>query len=113
MLDSYACQVLWGGFGRQHQSKLKGQAALVTEANEEAERKIEKILRETFPNHGMLTEESGELEGEWDARWIVDPLNGTTNYAHGIPAVVRQELPATCRTTQRLLTPEMEVGQSV
>ena len=57
MLDSYACQVLWGGFGRQHQSKLKGQAALVTEANEEAERKIKEILRETFPNHGMLTEE--------------------------------------------------------
>ena len=104
---------MWGGFGRQHQIKYKGQADLVTEADEEAERKIEEILRETFPNHGMMTEESGELEGEGDARWIVDPLNGTTNYAHGIAAVVRQELPATCRPTQRLLTPEMEVGQSV
>ena len=61
------------------------QYEMLAEANEEAERKIEKILRETFPNHGMLTEESGELEGECDARWIVDPLDGTTNYAHGLP----------------------------
>ena len=80
-----AGEVLRDGFGRQHQIKYKGQADLVTEADEEAERKIEEILRETFPNHGMLTEESGELEGEGDARWIVDPLDGTTNYAHGLP----------------------------
>ena len=63
MLDSYACQVLWGGLGRQQQIKYKGQADLVTEANEEAKRKIEEILRETFPNHGMLTEEGGEADG--------------------------------------------------
>ena len=81
MLDSYACQVFWGGFGRQHQIKYKGQAALVTEANEEAERKIEEILRETFPIHGMLTEEGGETDGQSEARWVVDPLDGTTNYA--------------------------------
>ena len=51
VLDSCAGQVLWGGFGRRH------------EANEEAEGKIEEILRETFPNHGMLTEEGGETDG--------------------------------------------------
>ncbi len=78
-------EVLRDGFGRQHQIEYKGEADLVTEADEEAERRIEEILRETFPNHGMLTEESGELEGEGDARWIVDPLDGTTNYAHGLP----------------------------
>src|ERR671917_1209862 len=80
-----AGEVLRDGFGRQHQIKYKGQADLVTQADEEAERKIEEILRDTFPNHGMLTEESGELEGGDDARWIVDPLDGTTNYAHGLP----------------------------
>jgi len=80
-----AGEVLRDGFGRQHQIKYKGQADLVTEADEEAERKIEEVLRDTFPNHGMLTEESGELEGEGDARWIIDPLDGTTNYAHGLP----------------------------
>jgi hypothetical protein len=113
VLDSCAGQVLWGGFGRRHEISYKGEADLVTEANEEAQRKIEEILRETFPNHGMLTEEGGETDGQSEARWVVDPLDGTTNYAHGVPAVVGQELPATRRPTQRLLTPEMEVGQSV
>ena len=38
-----------------------------------------------LPSYGMLAEEGGELAGEADARWIVDPLDGTTNYAHGLP----------------------------
>ena len=79
-----AGEVLRDGFGRQHRIEYKGEADLVTEADEEAERKIEAVLRETFPDHGMLTEESGETEGQGDARWIVDPLDGTTNYAHGV-----------------------------
>jgi myo-inositol-1(or 4)-monophosphatase len=77
--------VLRDGFGRQHRIEYKGEDDLVTEADEEAERKIEEVLRETFPDHGMLTEESGETQGRGDARWIVDPLDGTTNYAHGVP----------------------------
>jgi myo-inositol-1(or 4)-monophosphatase len=80
-----AGEVLRYGFGRQHRIKYKGEADLVTEADEEAERKIEEVLHEAFPNHGMLTEESEETEGQGDARWIVDPLDGTTNYAHGVP----------------------------
>ena len=62
-----AGEVLRDGFGRQHQIKYKGEADLVTEADEEAERKIEEVLREAFSDYGMLTEESGELEGEGDA----------------------------------------------
>jgi len=50
----------------------------------EAERVIREELLGTFPTHGMLAEEGGELGGEEDARWIVDPLDGTTNYAHGL-----------------------------
>jgi myo-inositol-1(or 4)-monophosphatase len=80
-----AGEVLRDGFGRQHRIEYKGEADLVTEADEEAERKIEEVLRETFPDHGMLTEEGGETQGQGDARWIVDPLDGTTNYAHGVP----------------------------
>ena len=80
-----AGEVLRYGFGRQHRIEYKGEADLVTEADEEAERKIEEVLHEAFPNHGMLTEESEETEGQGDARWIVDPLDGTTNYAHGVP----------------------------
>jgi myo-inositol-1(or 4)-monophosphatase len=80
-----AGEVLRDGFGRQHRIEYKGEADLVTEADEEAERKIEEVLRKTFPDHGMLTEEGGETQGQGDARWIVDPLDGTTNYAHGVP----------------------------
>jgi myo-inositol-1(or 4)-monophosphatase len=68
VLDSCAGQVLWGGFGRRHKISYKGEADLVTEANEEAKRKIKEILRETFPNHGMLTEEGGETDGQSEAR---------------------------------------------
>ena len=80
-----AGEVLRYGFGRQHRIEYKGEADLVTEADEKAERKIEEILLSAFPSHGMLTEESEETEGQGDARWIVDPLDGTTNYAHGVP----------------------------
>jgi myo-inositol-1(or 4)-monophosphatase len=46
---------------------------------------IREILLGAFPSYGMLAEESGRSSGEEDTRWIVDPLDGTTNYAHGLP----------------------------
>ena len=58
---------------------------LLTEINEQAERLIREELLGTFPTYGMLAEEGGELSGEEDVRWIVDPLDGTTNYAHQLP----------------------------
>jgi myo-inositol-1(or 4)-monophosphatase len=58
---------------------------LVTKADENAEQTIKEVLQENFPDYGMLAEESGRLEGEGDSRWIIDPLDGTTNYAHGFP----------------------------
>ena len=80
-----AGEVLRNGFGRQYRIEHKGEADLVTEADEEAERRIAEVLGEAFPDYGVLTEESGQTEGRSDARWIVDPLDGTTNYAHGVP----------------------------
>jgi myo-inositol-1(or 4)-monophosphatase len=80
-----AGEVLRNGFGRRHEISYKGEVDLVTEADKQAEQTIKEVLGEAFPNHGVLAEEEGELEGEEDARWIVDPLDGTTNYAHGLP----------------------------
>jgi myo-inositol-1(or 4)-monophosphatase len=77
--------VLRKGFGWQHSIKYKGEVDLVTEVDEQAERVIREILLGAFPSYGMLAEEGGRLSGEEDARWIVDPLDGTTNYAHGLP----------------------------
>jgi myo-inositol-1(or 4)-monophosphatase len=80
-----AGEVLRDSFGQRLDVEYKGEAELLTEADKKAEQKIKEVLQEAFPTYGMLTEESGELEGEGDARWIVDPLDGTTNYVHGVP----------------------------
>jgi myo-inositol-1(or 4)-monophosphatase len=80
-----AGEVLRKGFGWQHSVRYKGEVDLVTEVDEQAERVIKEILLGAFPSYGMLAEESGRSSGHEDARWIVDPLDGTTNYAHGLP----------------------------
>jgi myo-inositol-1(or 4)-monophosphatase len=79
-----AGEVLRKGFGWKHSVKYKGEVDLVTEVDEQAEQVIREILLGAFPAYGMLAEEGGALVGEEDARWIVDPLDGTTNYAHGL-----------------------------
>lgn len=59
---------------------------LVTEADKEAEAQILEILQDHVPNHAILAEESGELGNEESPYlWAIDPLDGTTNYAHGYP----------------------------
>jgi myo-inositol-1(or 4)-monophosphatase len=80
-----ASEVLRAGLGAEHEITYKGEVDFVTEVDKEAERVIREELLGTFPTHGMLAEEGGELAAEEDARWIVDPLDGTTNYTHGLP----------------------------
>lgn len=58
---------------------------LVTEMDARAERLVVERLRTAFPNDALLGEESGPVPGTSGRRWIVDPLDGTTNYAHGMP----------------------------
>jgi myo-inositol-1(or 4)-monophosphatase len=57
---------------------------LVTDADHAAEAVVLEALRARFPDHGVLAEESG-AQGGAGYRWILDPLDGTTNYAHGVP----------------------------
>jgi myo-inositol-1(or 4)-monophosphatase len=80
-----AGEVLRSGFGREQTVKYKGKVDLVTDVDERAEAVIGEMLRGAFPGYGMLAEEGGRRLGEGDSRWIVDPLDGTTNYAHGLP----------------------------
>jgi myo-inositol-1(or 4)-monophosphatase len=64
----------------------KGRRAdLVTAADRASEALIIAKLRSAFPCAGILAEESGAAPGSADERWIIDPLDGTTNYAHGYP----------------------------
>jgi myo-inositol-1(or 4)-monophosphatase len=58
---------------------------LVTEMDARAERLVSDRLREAFPQDAMLGEEGGTRPGTSGRRWIIDPLDGTTNYAHGLP----------------------------
>lgn len=59
----------------------------VSEADREAEQTIIRTLLEAYPNHSILAEESGASEntGKSDYQWIIDPLDGTTNFLHGFP----------------------------
>lgn len=57
----------------------------VTEVDRAAEQAIIEVLRDAFPGHGILAEESGESGPESEYNWIIDPLDGTTNFIHGFP----------------------------
>lgn len=57
----------------------------VTEVDHAAEKAIIDVLRDAFPGHGILAEESGETGPESEFNWIIDPLDGTTNFIHGFP----------------------------
>ncbi|MFM7085860.1 MAG: inositol monophosphatase family protein [Cyanobium sp.] len=72
--------------GRLQRIREKGRAGdLVTEADEAAEAAVLATLSERTPGLGVLAEESGRRPGSGDLEWCVDPLDGTTNYAHGFP----------------------------
>ncbi len=58
---------------------------LVTEADRESEAAIIEVIHRAFPTHAILAEESGATAHRSDHRWIIDPLDGTTNFAHGYP----------------------------
>jgi myo-inositol-1(or 4)-monophosphatase len=65
--------------------ELKGDFDLVTEADRASERLVVERLRSHFPSHSIVAEEGGGHEGKTGYRWYVDPLDGTTNFAHGYP----------------------------
>jgi myo-inositol-1(or 4)-monophosphatase len=85
-----AGRLLAGRFGRSLRVSNKSELDLVTEADLASERLIIDRIKTYYPRHAILAEESGTNspaadgnQGDW--RWIIDPLDGTTNYAHGYP----------------------------
>lgn len=58
---------------------------IVTIADKESERIIKDFIRTNFPDHAILSEESGETDGTASYRWVIDPVDGTTNFFAGIP----------------------------
>ena len=66
-------------------TEYKGDVDLVTEADRASEKLIVEKLHETFPSHGIYGEEGTRARLDAEYRWYVDPLDGTTNFAHGFP----------------------------
>lgn len=64
---------------------VKSNKGITTDVDQKAEQVIIKTLQRAYPDYGFLCEESGEIKSESDYTWIIDPLDGTTNFIHGYP----------------------------
>ena len=83
-----AGQVLLSGWGKPvRQAEKKSAIDLVTEIDRQADQLITSALHRAFPTYGILSEEGSQDIEHAGARWIIDPLDGTTNYIRGIPMV--------------------------
>jgi myo-inositol-1(or 4)-monophosphatase len=69
----------------EHDIAFKGESDLVTEVDRGCEELIVGVIREKYPDHDILAEENVYTPRNSSHRWVIDPLDGTTNYAHGFP----------------------------
>ena len=80
-----AGEILVSEFSRPVQISYKGDVDLVTQADRRSEEAVVSRLRTHFPKHAIVAEEGGGFETSSPFRWFIDPLDGTTNFAHGYP----------------------------
>ena len=80
-----AGQIIRDRFATAKDIRFKGRADIVTDVDLSAEKAVLELLREEFPDFGVLAEESAPIESNSGYTWVVDPLDGTRNYAMGIP----------------------------
>jgi len=66
-------------------SRKSGYTDLVTDVDKQCEKLIIDLIREKYPSHAILAEESGRTPGDEDISWVIDPIDGTVNYAHSFP----------------------------
>ena len=86
MLARQAGDILLDGYGRPHEINYKGRIDLVTETDHRSEEFLVGEIEKRFPQHTIYAEESGVKNGASRAgTWYIDPLDGTVNFAHGIP----------------------------
>jgi myo-inositol-1(or 4)-monophosphatase len=84
-LARQAGEILRLGYGREHQVDYKDVIDLVTEVDRQSETFLLGEIQRLFPGHQIVSEEIGLVPGREGDQWYVDPLDGTVNYAHGIP----------------------------
>ncbi|MEZ5360504.1 MAG: inositol monophosphatase family protein [Candidatus Zixiibacteriota bacterium] len=78
--------ILRRGLKSKRRVTYKGKVDLVTQVDVQAEKFITSQIKKAYPGHSILAEESGESIKQSPFLWIIDPIDGTTNYAHGYPA---------------------------
>ena len=72
-------------FQKKPETSKKSDGSYVTIADREAESYLRQRIAERFPDDGILGEEEGELQGRSKRRWVVDPIDGTFAFVHGVP----------------------------
>lgn len=80
-----AGEILRAGYSQAKEIRHKGIVDLVTQYDHQSENFLVGEIRRQFPHDPIVTEESGLLEGSGGGRWYIDPLDGTVNFAHGVP----------------------------
>ena len=80
-----AGRLLMSGYGNVRHVQQKGAIDLVTEYDKRSEDMILSFLQREFPEHAILAEESGRNKKVSEYQWVIDPLDGTTNFAHALP----------------------------
>jgi myo-inositol-1(or 4)-monophosphatase len=74
------------GFGTNFNIEYKtNESNLVTAIDKASEKLITEFIKKSYPSHGILAEEGGEIKSTSEYVWVVDPIDGTTNFAHGLP----------------------------
>ncbi|MFC1550134.1 inositol monophosphatase family protein [Candidatus Neomarinimicrobiota bacterium] len=81
-----AASEILNSFNKPKNVEYKSRTDLVTDTDRNAERIITSVICSKFPNHGILAEESGLTERDKGHLWVIDPLDGTTNFVHGYPS---------------------------
>ncbi len=85
-MSKEAGSIVKEGFGKNFNIEFKSsEANLVTDIDKASEKFITDTIRKKYPSHKILAEESGESGNSSEYLWVIDPLDGTTNFAHGIP----------------------------
>ena len=85
-ISKEAGELIRNNFGKAHAIEFKtNELNLVTDTDKASEKLITEFIKKKFPSHGILAEEGSEKNKSAEYLWVIDPLDGTTNFAHGLP----------------------------
>ncbi|MCH9029722.1 MAG: hypothetical protein IH819_08955 [Bacteroidetes bacterium] len=85
-ISKQAGKLIKEGFGKNLQVNFKtNEINLVTQIDKASEKLIIDFIKNNFPSHSILAEEGGGVNNDSEYLWVVDPLDGTTNFTHGLP----------------------------